>query len=76
MAFELFSWVALTIDLPQYGLRKGDRAIVIEHYAMPQGQEDGYSLEGFGIPIEGITVEVTASQIEPATAPIQASQLI
>ena len=39
--------------------------MVIEHYPMPEGQEDGYSLEGFDIPIPGITVEVRESQIQP-----------
>jgi len=32
-------------SIPAYGLKKGDNAIVIEHYPMPEGQEDGYSLE-------------------------------
>jgi hypothetical protein len=39
--------------------------MVIEHYPMPEGQEDGYSLEGFDIPISGITLEVKSSQIQP-----------
>jgi len=62
---ELYTEVALTQDLPKYGLKKGDTAMVIEHYSMPKGQEDGYSLEGFGIPIPGVTVEVKESQIQP-----------
>ena len=37
----------------------------VEHYPMPEGQEDGYSLEGFGVPILGVTVEVRESQIQP-----------
>jgi hypothetical protein len=62
---ELYTEVALSQDLPEYGLKKGDTAMVIEHYPMPKGQEDGYSLEGFGIPIAGVTVEVRESQIQP-----------
>ncbi|MEB3190336.1 MAG: DUF4926 domain-containing protein [Snowella sp.] len=62
---ELYTEVTLTQDLPEYNLKKGDVAMVIEHYSMPKGQEDGYSLEGFGIPISGITVEVRESQIKP-----------
>ena len=62
---KLYTEVALTQDLPEYRLKKGDTAIVIEHYPMPEGQEDGYSLEGFGIPILGVTVEVRESQIQP-----------
>ncbi len=66
---ELYNWVTLVEDLPKFGLKAGDRAIVIEHYRMPEGQEDGYSLEGFGIEIPGITVEVRASQIISAQGP-------
>jgi hypothetical protein len=60
-----YTQIALTEDLPNYGLKKGDTAMVIEHYPMPEGQEDGYSLEGFDIPISGITLEVKSSQIQP-----------
>lgn len=70
MAIKLYTWVALKEDLLKYGLKKGDRAMVIDHYPMPEGQEDGYSLEGFGVPVKGITVEVRASQIEPIATPI------
>jgi hypothetical protein len=59
----LFSQVALTEDLPQYHLKRGDIATIVEHYPMPDSQEDGYSLEGFDVP--QITIEVTASQIMP-----------
>ena len=62
---KLYTQIALTEDLPNYGLKKGDTAMVIEHYPMPEGQEDGYSLEGFGTPILGVTVEVRESQIQP-----------
>lgn len=62
---KLYTQIALTEDIPAYGLKKGDTAMVIEHYPMPEGQEDGYSLEGFDIPIPGITLEVKASQIQP-----------
>lgn len=73
MATELYTWVALKEDLLEYGLKKGDKAMVIEHYSMPEGQEDGYSLEGFGVPVKGITIEVRASQIEPIAAPMSLS---
>ncbi|GAB4278149.1 MAG: hypothetical protein Fur0025_04480 [Oscillatoriaceae cyanobacterium] len=59
--YPLFSQVALTEDLPQYHLKRGDIATIVEHYSMSETQEDGYSLEGFDIP--QITIEVTASQI-------------
>ena len=35
---------------------------------MPEGEEDGYSLEGFNV--EAITVEVAESQIEAIKAPV------
>ncbi len=69
---ELYTWVALTEDLPKYGLKKGERAMVIEHYPMPEGQEDGYSLEGFAVSIPGVTVEVRASQVVPVESPVVA----
>lgn len=57
-------------DLPRFGLKAGDRAMVIEHYPMQAGREDGYSLEGFDTEIKGVTVEVRASQIIAVKAPI------
>jgi hypothetical protein len=62
---KLYTEVALTQDLPEYGLKNGDTAMVIEYYSMPKGQEDGYSLEGFGVSIPCVTVEVRESQIQP-----------
>jgi hypothetical protein len=59
--YPLFSQVALAEDLPKYHLKRGDIATVVEHYPMPDEEEDGYSLEGFGVP--NITIEVSASQI-------------
>ncbi|MCW6034975.1 DUF4926 domain-containing protein [Spirulina subsalsa FACHB-351] len=63
LQYPLFSQVALTEDLPQYHLKRGDIATIVEHYPMPDPQEDGYSLEGFDLP--HITLEVAASQIMP-----------
>ncbi|OKH40358.1 DUF4926 domain-containing protein [[Phormidium ambiguum] IAM M-71] len=63
MSYELFTQVVLKEDLPKYNLKKGNVATIVEHYPRPEGEEDGYSLEGF----EGIvndTVEVRESQIE------------
>ena len=58
---SLFSQVALAEDLPEYCLKRGDVATVVERYSMPDGQEDGYSLEGFDV--DCVTVEVAASKI-------------
>lgn len=59
--YPLFSQVALTENLPEHHLKRGDIATVVEHYPMPDEEEDGYSLEGFGVP--NVTVEVADSQI-------------
>ncbi|NMF82750.1 DUF4926 domain-containing protein [Nodosilinea sp. P-1105] len=59
--YPLFSQVALAEDLPEHYLKRGDIATVVEHYPMPDNEDDGYSLEGFGVP--NVTVEVSASQI-------------
>jgi hypothetical protein len=59
--FPLFSQVVLAQDLPKCDLKRGSMAIVVEHYPMPNPEEDGYSLEGFNVP--EVTIEVSASQI-------------
>ena len=59
--YPLFAQVALATDLPEHQLKRGDTATIVEHYPMPNEDEDGYSLEGFHVP--GITIEVAASQI-------------
>ena len=64
MQFEMFTQVMLKEDMPKYSLKKGDIATIVEHYPRPNGEEDGYSLEGFETVINN-TVEVRASQIEP-----------
>ena len=55
----------LVEDLPEHCLKRGDVATVVEHYSMPDEQEDGYSLEGFDV--LNVTVEVSASQIVSAS---------
>lgn len=57
----LFSQVALAEDLPEHHLKRGDIATVVKYYPMPDEEDDGYSLEGFGLP--NITTEVAASGI-------------
>lgn len=67
MKFQLFTQVALRQDLPEYGLKKGSIATIVEHYPMPANQEGGYSLEGL---IPNDTVEVAESQIEAIAVPL------
>ena len=51
----LFSQVALAQDLPEHNLKRGDIATIVEHYPMPEGEED----------VPQVTLEVAASQILP-----------
>jgi len=47
MNYELFTRVSLAVDLPEYGLKKGDIAIIVDRHEGGPGQEAGYSLEVF-----------------------------
>jgi hypothetical protein len=71
--YPLFSQVALVEDLPEYNLKRGDIGTIVEYYSMPEGEEDGYSLEGFDVP--NVTIEVAASQISPVNQ-LQQEQII
>lgn len=59
--YPLFSQVVLAENIPDLNLKRGDSATIVEYYPMSSGEEDGYSLEGFGVP--QVTIEVSASQI-------------
>ena len=59
--YPLFSQIALAEDLPGHHFKRGDIATAVEHYSMPDEEDNGYSSEGFGI--LNVTVEVAASQI-------------
>jgi hypothetical protein len=62
MKFELYTDVALTCDLPEHRLRRGDIVKLVDHHVAPNGTE-GYSIEVFNA--LGDTIAVTAV---PATA--------
>jgi hypothetical protein len=69
MRYDLFTRVALNTDLPQYGLRSGDVATVVEYHAGQPGQEPGYSLEVFNAVGDSVAVvTVRESAIEPLNA--------
>jgi hypothetical protein len=71
MSIELFSQVALTRDLPNEGLRRGDIATVVEKLpgTKASGGEDGYILEVFNAIGETIAVvTVPVSAVEPLRA--------
>jgi hypothetical protein len=66
MAYELFTRVALQEDFPQYRLRKGDIAVVVERHEGSDELETGYSLEVFNALGETMAILVVSeSQIEP-----------
>ena len=70
MKIKLYQRVALTKDLPEYDLHKGDVAVVVEHLpatAATQG-EDGYALEVFNAVGDTIAViMVPVSAVKPLT---------
>ena len=69
MKYDLFIRVALTEDLPEEHLRRGDVATIVESHPGGPGQEGGYSLEVFNAVGDTVAVvTVGESQIEPLTA--------
>jgi hypothetical protein len=62
MKFDLYTDVALTCDLPEHRLRRGDIVKLVDHHMAPDGTE-GYSIEVFNA--VGDTIAVT---VVPATA--------
>ncbi|MEK7685394.1 MAG: DUF4926 domain-containing protein, partial [Verrucomicrobiota bacterium] len=66
---ELSTRMALSEDLPEPGLRRGDVATLVEHHPGRPGQEDGYSLEVFNAVGDTVAVvTVRESQLAPLTA--------
>ena len=67
---KLYQRVALTTDIPQYNLRQGDVAVVVEHLpgTAASGGEDGYALEVFNAVGDTIAVVIVpASAVKPLT---------
>ena len=66
MTYKLFTRVSLAVDLPEYGLHKGDLATIVERHEGKPGQEAGYSLEVFNAVGETFAVLVVEeSKINP-----------
>lgn len=66
---ELYTEIALRRDFPEYQLRQGDIATLVDYIAHPSGGEEGAILEVFnalGESIEVVTVPISA--IEPLRA--------
>jgi len=56
MTLELYQEVALTRDLPEYQLRAGDIATLVDFVSHPSGGEEGCLLEVFNAVGESLTV--------------------
>ena len=68
MRIKLYERVALTVDIADQGLRKGDVATIVEYLPAIDG-EDGYALEVFNAIGETLAViTVPESAVEPLTA--------
>jgi len=57
MTFKLFQQVALSEDIPEKRLRRGDLATVVDHHPARDG-EPGYSIEVFNAVGDTIVVTV------------------
>lgn len=69
MGIALFETVALRSDLPVFGLKRGDLAVVNDCVPHPAGGEDGLVLEVFSALGESLmTVVVAESEVEPLQA--------
>ena len=66
MAFELYSDVILTRDIPGDGLRAGDVGTVVERHVVPGVIEEGYSIEFF---------DMTGNTVAVVTVPAGALRL-
>jgi hypothetical protein len=73
MKYDLFIRVALTEDLPERNLRRGDVATVVEHHLGRAEQEPGYTLEVFNA--LGETIAVTAVP-ETALEPLRQDKVL
>lgn len=68
MTIAAYQRVALTRDVPEHGLRRGDVAVVVEHLPATSATSDepGYALEVFNAIGETLAViMVPASAVEP-----------
>lgn len=70
---ELYQRVALRRDFPDYHLKAGDVAVLIDYVPHPSGGEDGYVLEIFSA--LGESIMVVAVEMS-AVAPLQANEVL
>ncbi|MEO5804315.1 MAG: DUF4926 domain-containing protein [Verrucomicrobiota bacterium] len=68
MKFKLYTDVALSSDVPESGLKRGDLVKLVDHHIAPDGTE-GYSIEVFNAIGETIAVTcVPESSLESLRA--------
>lgn len=68
---DLYQYVALSRDVPEYNLKQGDVAMLIDYITHPSGGEDGYILEVFnavGDSLAVLTVPISAVSKLPSEA--------
>lgn len=69
MRIPLYERVALSRDLEEHALRKGDVAVLVDYVPHPEGGEEGCLLEVFNALGESIAVlAARTSDIEPMQA--------
>ena len=69
MSIPLYERVALTRDLDEHGLRRGDVGVLLDYVPHPEGGEEGAMVEVFNALGESIAVvAVRASDLEPMRA--------
>jgi hypothetical protein len=72
VAFELYSDVIVTRDVPEYGLRAGDVGTAVDRHVVPGVSEEGYSVEFFDM--TGNTVAVVTVPASALRLPTQADR--
>jgi hypothetical protein len=66
MKFELFTRVALATDMPEYRLKKGDLATIVDYLVAEDDDAPGYALEVLNALGETIDViDAAESDLEP-----------
>lgn len=73
MRLELYQRVALGRDFPEYRLRRGDVATLVDSVPHPEGGEDGCVIEVFNAIGESILVAIVP---ESAVESLQADEVI
>lgn len=68
---DLYQYVALSQDIPEYNLKQGDVAMLIDYVTHSSGGEDGYILEVFnavGDSLAVLTVPISTVSKLPSEA--------